>query len=134
LATGASADFSDYDCCKCANCCKTYRITLDDGEVKRIAAHLGQTDSGFKAEYLADADEDDEKPYKFKEKPCPFLEDDGRCRIQICKPDVCAGFPYTDKPERLESMLGVIGNAEVCPVVYEILERLKAMYRFRNRA
>jgi Fe-S-cluster containining protein len=126
--------FADYDCCKCANCCKAYYITLDNDEVKRISAYLGQTESDFSAEYLTDADADDEKPYKFKKMPCAFLQDDGRCRIQTCKPDDCAEFPYTNKPDRLASMLGIIDHAEVCPVVYEILERLKVMYRFRNRS
>ncbi|MDR0653911.1 MAG: YkgJ family cysteine cluster protein [Synergistaceae bacterium] len=125
--------FADYDCCKCANCCKTYRIILDNDEVKRISAFLGMSDSDFITEYLANADSDDEKPHKIKEKPCPFLLGDGRCRIQNCKPDVCAEFPYTDQPDRLSSMYGVIEHAEVCPVVFEILERLKVMYRFRNR-
>ena len=31
------------------------------------------------------------------------------------------------------SMLSIIDHAEVCPVVFEILERLKVIYKFRNR-
>jgi len=126
--------FAGYDCCKCANCCKTCRIALDNDEVKRIAVFLDLTENDFIAAYLANADPDDEKPYKIKGKPCPFLCDDGRCRVQDCKPDVCAEFPYTDHPERLSSMYGIIEHAEVCPIVFEILERLKVMYGFRNRA
>ena len=125
--------FAGYDCCKCTNCCKTYGIVLGNDEVKRIAAFLGMDKSDFIADYLADAEPDDESPYKIKESPCTFLCDDGRCRIQDCKPDVCAGFPFTDQPERLFSMFSVIGHAEICPVVFELLERLKEMYRFRNR-
>ncbi|MDR0490439.1 MAG: YkgJ family cysteine cluster protein [Oscillospiraceae bacterium] len=125
--------FDGYDCCKCANCCKAYSIVLDNDEVKRTASFLGLSESDFVAEYLIDAGADDEKPYKFKEKPCLFLCDDGRCRIQDCKPDACAGYPFTDQPDRLSSMYGVIEHAEVCPIVFEILERLKAMYKFRNR-
>jgi len=124
--------FSDYDCCKCTNCCKAYRISLADDEVERIAVFLKMVTSAFIAKYLNKADASDEKPYRFKEKPCSFLGDDGRCQINDCKPDVCVGFPYTNQPDRLSSMFGVIEHAEVCPVVYEILERLKAMYRFRN--
>ena len=122
--------FADYDCCKCANCCKAYNIILAGDEVKRISAFLGLTESDFIAEYLQNADADDEKPYKVREKPCSFLGGDGRCRIQNCKPDVCNEFPYTDKPGRLPRMYGVIKNAELCPVVFEILERLKVMYGF----
>jgi len=125
--------FAGYDCCKCANCCKAYRIILDNDDVKRIAAFLEMTESDFAAEYLIDAETDDEKPCKFKAKPCSFLNSDGRCRIQSCKPGVCTGFPYTDQPDRLSSMYGVIEHAEVCPVLFEIIERLKMMYRFRNK-
>ena len=57
---------------------------------------------------------------------------DGCCLIQNCKPDVCVEFPYADKPGRLSSMYGVIERAEVCPVVFEILERLKDTYGFRK--
>jgi len=122
--------FARYDCCKCANCCKSYTIILADDEVKRISAFLKMTDRDFTIEYLSDADTDDEKPYKFAKKPCSFLDSDGRCRIQECKPDVCTGFPYTAQPDRLASMYGVIEHAEVCPIVFEILERLKKIYRF----
>jgi len=125
--------FAGYDCCKCTNCCKTYDITLTDDEVRRIAVYLEMTESDFAAEYLTDADADDERPHKFKLNPCSFLNGDGRCRIQSCKPDICNGFPYTDQPDRLSSMYSIIEHAEVCPVVFEILERLKMMYGFRNR-
>jgi len=125
--------FAGYDCCKCANCCKMLEIILDDAEVTRISAFLSMTEGDFIAEYLAKADWDDEKPYKIKEKPCPFLLGNGRCRIQECKPDACVGFPFTDQPDRLSSMYGVIEHAEICPIVFEILERLKLIYRFRNR-
>ena len=126
--------FADYDCCKCANCCKSSSTSIGNDEVKRIASHLGLPESDFIAKYLVEAESVDELPYKFKDIPCSFLRDDGRCQIQNCKPDVCAGFPYTDQPERLFSMYSIIGNAEVCPVVFEILERLKVIYRFRSKA
>lgn len=133
--------FADYDCSKCANCCKTLTIIMRSDEAQRIAAYLNMTENEFREQYLikTDVDEDDEyddageRPYKFKESPCPFLEADGHCRIQSCKPNGCKGFPFTDRPRRLSSMLSIIGHAEVCPIVFEILERLKVMYKFRNR-
>ena len=132
--------FTGYDCCKCANCCKAYRIFLGNDEVKRIAEFLSMSENDFAALYLIDAEEGDDKPYKFKAKPykfkakpCAFLRDDGRCRIQDCKPDECTGFPYTDRPNRLSCMHSVIEHAEVCPIIFEILERLKAIYNFRNK-
>ena len=124
--------FTGYDCCKCANCCRKYRIVLDNDEVKKISAFLGMDENNFIIDYLTNAEPDDEKPYIIKSTPCAFLCDDGRCKIQNCKPDVCVGFPFTDQPDRLSSMYSVINHAEVCPIVYEILERLKMMYRYRN--
>jgi Fe-S-cluster containining protein len=66
-------------------------------------------------------------------KPGVFLENDGGCRIENSKPTVCKDYPYTDKLGRLWSMYSIIDSAAVCPVVFEILERLKVIYRFQNR-
>ena len=125
--------FANHNCCECANCCKTYGTTLEDEDIERISAHLNMTAPDFIAEYLVDTDSYGEKGYQIKESPCTFLEADGRCRIQACKPRACEEFPFTDKPGRLMSMLSIIDHAEVCPVVFEILERLKVIYKFRNR-
>jgi Fe-S-cluster containining protein len=125
--------FANYDCRKCANCCREYGTALSDAEVSRIAAFLGQPEDEFIAEYLtANKPDDDGKRYQIEQKPCPFLLKDGRCRVQDCKPDDCRAYPYTDKPGRLWSLLGVLRNAKVCPVVFEILERLKPTYHFRS--
>lgn len=125
--------FADYDCCQCANCCRMCKILLDDNDVKRISAVLEMPEDDFIEKYLSDADNDDEKPYKITAEPCAFLENDGRCRIQRYKPDGCREFPFTDHPDRLASMYSVIGHAEICPIVFEILERLKEIYGFRKR-
>jgi Fe-S-cluster containining protein len=121
--------FADYDCCKCNNCCKAYPITLESGETTDIARFLGQSERDFVAEHLI---KDDEEHYVFKSRPCEFLDDGGRCRIQECKPAVCKDYPYTNQEDRLSSMYSIIDSAEVCPVVFEILERLKRIYRFRT--
>jgi hypothetical protein len=131
--------FADYDCCKCANCCKAYSIKFNDDDIAAASRYLGKSESDFINEYLVESeegscdDEPDEGRYKTKSKPCPFLCDDGKCKIQECKPSSCKGFPFTDQPDRMLSMLSIIDFAEECPVVFEILERLKKLYRFRNR-
>ena len=121
--------FASYDCSKCCNCCKAYHVLLEDGEAKAIAGFLGKSEENFANEYLAQT----EDGYEIRGKPCPFLCPDGRCRIQECKPSSCKGYPFTNQPERLFSLFGVLEFSEVCPVVLEILERLKQLYRFRDR-
>jgi len=124
--------FTNYDCSKCANCCRTYNVVLDNDEIKEIVQFLKITQGEFTTKYLVSADTDGEKQYKFKHKPCSFLDDDEKCQIQDCKPNVCKDYPFTDKPRRLSSMYSVIDHASVCPIVFEILEKLKILYRFRS--
>jgi len=126
--------FANYDCSKCANCCRAYNMVLDEDEVKKVAKFLKTTKGEFMTKYLVLSDPDVEEQYECKHKPCPFLNDDGSCQIEDYKPISCKDYPFTDKPDRLSSMYSVIDHASVCPVVFEILERLKILYGFRSNA
>jgi hypothetical protein len=126
--------FADYDCCKCANCCKAYTIVLKDDEVTAISRYLDKSEIDFISEYLVESHDDPEEGrYKTREIPCPFLCEDGKCRINDCKPSTCNGFPFTNQPDRMLSLLSTLEFAEECPVVFEIIERLKKIYRFKTR-
>lgn len=118
--------FERYDCSQCANCCRAYSTVFEEDEISAISDHLGMTAESFQAKYLAQGEEGLEL-----KGPCAFLKDDGRCEIESCKPRQCREYPYTDKPGRLFSLYGILTSAEHCPVVYEIMERLKKMYYFR---
>lgn len=119
--------FADYDCCKCANCCRKFTTPLQDEEIASISAFLGMEKQDFIEKYLTEGEEGPELPA-----PCRFLGDNGACAIEDCKPEECRGFPYTDRPERLHSLFSILSNAEICPVVFEMLERLKKIYGFRR--
>ena len=66
--------------------------------------------------------------YQTKHKPCDFLQEDGNCKLGDCKPDSCK-----NQQERLSSLLSVLDVIEICPVAFEIFERLKNEYRFKMR-
>ena len=121
--------FAEYDCNKCRNCCKIYDTYLDDNEIKNIAEFLKLSVNDFVDKYLKKTDEG----FKINGKPCCFLLTDGRCQIEECKPTSCIDYPYTNKSDRLFSLLGMLGFVEVCPVAFEIFERLKEIYSFMNR-
>ena len=125
--------FAGYDCCKCNNCCRAYAVVLDDNDVEAISQHLGQPKDDFISENLEISDFD-ESCYKINQQSCAFLCADGKCSVYEVRPSECKGFPFTDHPDRLESMFGVISFAEECPIVFEILERLKKIYGFRYYA
>ena len=62
-----------------------------------------------------------------------FLDDDNNCLAENCLPESCMDYPYTNKSKRLFSLYSIIGNACICPVVYEILEELKKIYHFKRQ-
>ena len=118
--------FADYDCCQCGNCCRMYRTTVESDEMPRIAEALGLSVQELKEKYLLL----EKNGIHTFPAPCPMLQEDGTCRIQDVKPEECRAFPYTDRPERMSSLYGVMEYAGMCPVVFEIVERLKKRYHF----
>ena len=49
------------------------------------------------------------------------------------KPNSCKKYLYTNQPERLHSLLGGLEVIEICPVAFEIYERLKKEYGFNAK-
>ena len=123
--------FADYDCSKCRNCCKMYRGCIPKEDIEKDAGHLGITSEQFIDFFLIEERAADR--YQTKHMPCDFLRKDGDCRLGECRPEACRKFPYTDQPKRLWNMLSMLDEATVCPVVYEIFERIKAEYKERRR-
>ena len=122
--------FSAYDCGRCRNCCKQYCGLIPAGEVERDAAALGLSEDEFRKNYLQETIDMEEQAYHTKNIPCNFLQTDGSCLLGDMKPDSCKQYPYTDQPDRMGSLLSFLGTVSVCPVAYEILERLKQEYGF----
>lgn len=123
--------FADYDCSKCRNCCKMYKGSIPEEDIERDAEHLNITSEQFIDFFLEKVEY--EVGYQTKHKPCDFLQKNGDCKLGDCKPDSCKKYPYTDQPERLWSLLSVLDAVGVCPVAFEIYERLKQEYGFRRR-
>ena len=123
--------FSNYDCSRCRNCCKMYRGSIPSEDLERDAEILDLTKEQFVEKYLIKNEVED--TYETKNKPCDFLQEDGNCKLGECRPENCKKYPYTDQPDRLQSLYSVLNAVEVCPVAFEIYERLKKEYEFRYR-
>ena len=93
----------------------------------KCAEKFNMPPDDFKAQYLH---QNQEGSYDTNHKPCDFLQKDGSCLLGDCKPVNCAEFPYTARPDRWASLLGIVSNASVCPVLFEMLEILKDEYGF----
>ncbi|MFZ5967395.1 MAG: YkgJ family cysteine cluster protein [Bacillota bacterium] len=121
--------FSSYDCSKCRNCCKAYSASFEEDEIEPVATFLKMTEKDFIDQHI----ETTVDGYEINIKPCCFLGADGECQIEACKPASCKDYPFTDKPERLFSLYSILDSAMICPVVFEMFERLKKIYRFKRR-
>jgi len=114
--------FQEIDCLDCANCCKSISPTLYDKDINRLAKHLKIKPSQFVEKYLY---LDEEGDYVFKETPCPFLLNDNYCMVYESRPKACREYPHTDRPRFYQILDLTLKNAEVCPAVFELIERLK---------
>ena len=123
--------FATYDCSRCRNCCKQYPGFIPEREVARDADALHISAEEFRKRYLQDVMDVEEQAYCTKHTPCDFFQENGNCLLGDCKPDTCKKYPFTDQPDRMGSLLSFLDIISVCPVAYEILERLKEEYRFK---
>ena len=90
--------FQIVDCTRCANCCKTMGIKFDDEDIERIAGHLNMPTAEFIQTHLEAEEEDG--PYKARQKPCPFLGDDDRCTANNCCADPVDGRRVGGDPDQ----------------------------------
>ena len=114
--------FKIYDCTKCRNCCKKLGISIDFDEIDKL--NLTKENKSLL--------EDDYGKLVNKDDGCPFLCSNNECKLKNNLPRTCKDYPYTNKPERLQSLYTVINNTFVCPAVFEIVEELKKKYNFKK--
>lgn len=132
--------WSTIDCTTCANCCKELRIGLTDAEARRLATRLGLDFAEFCRQFLqptTDPDhtsDGDETPIRWhtRQKPCPFLKDN-RCSVYEDRPGQCRKYPYLHAPGFTFRLYAMLERAETCPIVYRVLEELRAEVPFRRR-
>jgi Fe-S-cluster containining protein len=116
--------FDKVDCIACSNCCILTRIALTPKDIEKISRRLGMMKDVFSAKYLRRNDDGDMEIY---ETPCPFHTEKG-CSIYDIRPQDCRTYPHTNKTEITSRLIGLVNNCEICPVVFEIFERLKNIY------
>jgi Fe-S-cluster containining protein len=114
---------SQIDCCACANCCRTIAPILSEADIARMAPELNMTEGELIRDYLKPAEQED--GFTFSTIPCPFLADK-RCTIYDARPEDCRSYPHIQKDEFLTRLIGVVENCSVCPIVFNVYERLKA--------
>lgn len=115
------------DCTACGNCCKEIGPVLDQQDAERLAARLGMTVEALVEKYLKPEEDPDEAGprWEMRVRPCPLLDKDNRCTVYEDRPASCRRYPYLHEPQFVFRLLGMLERAETCPIVFEVLERLK---------
>jgi uncharacterized protein len=114
--------FACTDCLECANCCTTTGPLFTDKDISRISKYLKIKPSEFTEKYLCI---DKERDYVLQSVPCSFLGEDNYCSIYDVRPKACREFPHTDRIKQYQLLKITEKNVEVCPAVYDIVEKLK---------
>ena len=120
------AAFEKIDCLQCANCCKTTTPIFYMKDIERLAKYLRMKSADFIKQYLHI---DEDRDYVLNVTPCPFLGSDNYCSVYESRPNACREYPHTNarKFHRLFDI--TIKNTAICPAVYEIVEKLKKVYK-----
>ena len=114
--------FEYTNCLECANCCKTTSPLFTDKDISRIAKYLRIKPSEFVTNYLRI---DEDKDYVLKSVPCTFLSDNNYCSIYDVRPKACKEFPHTKRKKQHQILNISEKNMEICPAVFDIMEKLK---------
>ena len=114
--------FANTDCLQCANCCKTTGPLFTDKDIQRISRYLKIRPSDFVDKYLR-IDEDSD--YVLQSVPCFFLGEDNYCSIYDVRPKACREYPHTNRIKQYQLLKLTEKNIDICPAVFEIVERLK---------
>ena len=110
------------DCCACGNCCRKILPTLENADVSRLATGLETTPDEIIAQYLT---RDEDGDLTFNHCPCPFLVGN-RCRVYEHRPDTCRSYPHLQKEEFVFRLAQAVSNCSICPISFNVYERLKA--------
>lgn len=117
------------DCTACANCCIKLHTNLNDREINTLAKIENLSKEDFIAANLEMDDPLD--GYFLKEMPCKYLKDK-KCSIYEDRPGECRSYPNTDKDDFSSRTFGMINNYEICPIVFNVYERLKLEMGFKK--
>ncbi len=122
----------EIDCRECGNCCREISPAFEDGDIERMAKGLKISPSEFESQYLVEDDDEFSDDLIFKSLPCSFLKGN-LCTCYEHRPEACRSFPHLHKDEFVFRLGGVVGNYEICPIVFNVYEMLKERFSWPKK-
>lgn len=104
----AALEEADPPCFRCGECCRVYHVEIVPSDIERLAWNLGLSEADFVERYTVPGRFSWNPGHRIlqkvdyqERKQCVFLEHraDGffYCGVHAFKPEVCAGYPPTNK-------------------------------------
>lgn len=121
------------DCRECAECCRVTEVEITERDVEHLAKFLRISQQKFLSEYTAEGSEGELILKRSKDAGCVFLVGN-ECTVYEARPANCERFPHLLKgagsiPSR---MWQFVDRATYCPIVYNWMEAVKDLTKFRR--
>jgi len=114
------------DCTSCGNCCTKLKPNVTDQDIEKLSACLKISPEKIRNDYTVSEGSEQ----MFKNLPCSFLKRK-KCTVYDDGPDDCRSYPHLHKADFTSRLFQVIANYSVCPIVFNVFERLKHELRFK---
>lgn len=114
------------DCTACGNCCKTLMIVVTDQEADRLAGRLQMPRDAFDGSYL---EKGSQGMMIVNRMPCHFLADN-KCTVYEDRFAGCREFPALHVAGFRERLFTTFMHYDRCPIIYNVIERLKQELHF----
>jgi Fe-S-cluster containining protein len=124
------------DCRQCAECCRVTEVQLVERDVAKLARFLGISEREFMEKHTALDEDGAAILVRVKSADgvmgCEFL-DGNECTVYEARPTNCERFPHLVRGAgSLESrMWDFADRATYCPIVYNWMETVKKLTKFR---
>ncbi len=109
------------DCTACGNCCNTLVINVAPDEIEPLAKTLNLATGEVRERYL---EESQQGNFFINTIPCHFLADK-KCTIYTGRFTECRDFPHLHKTGFKARLAGTLNYYGMCPIIYNVIERMK---------
>ena len=120
------------DCRQCGECCRVTEVQLVERDVEHMSRFLRLRPQEFLKQYTTE-DKDGKLILQRNEGGCVFLSGN-ECTVYEARPGNCEKFPHLMRGAgSLESrMWDFVDRATYCPIVYNWMEEVKGLTKFRG--
>ena len=117
-------------CTSCGNCCKSLMVNIDEEEANRLSAHLGTSRKDFDNAYISKGESG---RMVMNAIPCHFLVENS-CSVYEYRFAGCREFPAFHIPNFNKRLFTTYMHYDRCPIIFNVLEKLKEALAFEKYA